>query len=113
MTEVTKQAAGVLGDDSDSQVRRRREGKEGEGEVEGKEKRRRREIGQEGGAEDHKRCKMACLALGLRVKRILYIKFDYPLLPMNEYSNIRSPVVITKYGHLLWSDYRKWEEKVR
>ena len=39
MTEVTKQAAGVLGDDSDSQVRRRREGKEGEGEVEGEEKR--------------------------------------------------------------------------
>ena len=43
VTEVTKQAAGALGDDSDSQVRRRRVGKEG-GEVEG-EKERGREKG--------------------------------------------------------------------
>ena len=27
---------------------------------------------------------------GVRVKRILNIKFDYSLLPMNEYSKIRS-----------------------
>ena len=30
------------------------------------------------------------IIFGLRVKRILYIKFDCSLLPMNKYSNIRS-----------------------
>ena len=38
----------------------------------------------------------------VRVERILYIKLDYSLLPMNEYSNIRST----------GSDYQIWPSSV-
>ena len=43
-----------------------------------------------------------CLYFQLRIERILYIKFDYSLLSMNEYSNIRST----------GSDYQIWPSSV-
>ena len=43
-----------------------------------------------------------CPTYVLRVERILYIKFDYSLPPMNEYSNIRSTE----------SDYQIWPSSV-
>ena len=43
-----------------------------------------------------------CMSL-LRVKQILYLKFDYSLFPVNKYSNIRS----------IRSDCQIWQSSVK